>query len=79
MKVCTLTRLSSLAPEIYPNVLLIGDVFYTERVFLYRHSPTEHMVIFRLHPSGILGPRKKILFSIIILRCMSIYNIYYLK
>ena len=29
-----------------PNVLLTGDVLYTERVFLYRHSPKEHTVIF---------------------------------
>ena len=39
-----LTRLSSPAPEICPNVFLTRDVFYTERVFLYRHGPTEHMV-----------------------------------
>ena len=45
MKVCPLTRISSLAPEICPNVLLTRDVFYTERIFLYRHSPTEHTVI----------------------------------
>ena len=45
MKVCPLTRISSLAPEICSNVLLTGDVFYTERVFLYRHDPTEHTVI----------------------------------
>ena len=45
MKVCPLTRISSLAPEICSNVLLSGDVFYTERVFLYRHGPTEHTVI----------------------------------
>ena len=37
--------LSSLAPEICPNVLLIGDVLYVERIFLYCHSPMEHMVI----------------------------------
>ena len=30
MKVCPLTRISSPAPEICPNVLLTGDVFYTE-------------------------------------------------
>ena len=45
MKVCPLTRISSLAPEIGPSVLLIRDVFYMERVFLYRHSPTGHTVI----------------------------------
>ena len=45
MKVCPLTRISSPAQEICPNVLLTGDVFYTERVFLYRHGPTEHTVI----------------------------------
>ena len=45
MKVCLLTRTSSLAPEICPNVPFTGDVFYTEKVFLYRHSPTEHTVI----------------------------------
>ena len=41
MKVCPLTTCSP-APEICPNVLLTGDVFYTERVFLYCHGPTEH-------------------------------------
>ena len=45
MKVCPLTRISSLAPEICPNVLLTGDVFYMERVFLYCHGPTELLVI----------------------------------
>ena len=45
MKVCPLARISSPAPKVGPNVLLTGDVFYTERVFLYRHGPTEHMVI----------------------------------
>ena len=45
MKVCPLTRISSLAPEICSNVRLTGDVFYMERVFLYRHGPTEHTVI----------------------------------
>ena len=45
MKICPLTRLSSSAPEIGPKVLLSGDVSYTERVFLYRHGPTEHTVI----------------------------------
>ena len=45
MKVCPLTRISSPAPEIDPNVHLTGDVLYTERVFLYRHSSTEHTVI----------------------------------
>ena len=45
MKVCPLTRISSLAPEIGPNVFLTRDVFYTERAFLYRHSPMEHTVI----------------------------------
>ena len=42
MKVCPLTRISSPALEIRPNVLLTRDVFYTERVFLYRQGPTEH-------------------------------------
>ena len=48
MKACPLTRISSLAPEIGPNVLLTGNVFYTETVlvFLYRYGPMEHMVIF---------------------------------
>ena len=46
MKVCPLARISSPAPEICPNVLLPWDVFYTERVFLYRHGPMEHTVIF---------------------------------
>ena len=45
MKVCLLTRISSPAPEICPNVVLTRYVFYMERVFLYRHSPTEHTVI----------------------------------
>ena len=45
MKVCPLARISSPAPEVGPNVLLTGDVFYTERVFLYRHGPKEHTVI----------------------------------
>ena len=45
MKVCSLTRISSPDPEICFNVLLTGDVFYTERVFLYRHSLMEHTVI----------------------------------
>ena len=27
------------------SVRLTGDVFCTERVFLYRHGPTEHTVI----------------------------------
>ena len=55
MKVCPLTRISSLAPEICPNVLLTDNVFYTERVFLYRHGPTEHMAILVIRISGILG------------------------
>ena len=41
-----LTRISSPAPEICPNALLTGNVFYTERVFLYPHGPTENTVIF---------------------------------
>ena len=45
MKVCPLTRISSPAPEICPNVLFTGDVFYTESVFLYRRGPKEHTVI----------------------------------
>ena len=45
MKVFPLTRISSLAPEFCPNVLVTGDVFYTERVFLYHHGPMEHTVI----------------------------------
>ena len=45
MKVCPLTRISSLAPKLSPNDLLTGDVFYAERVLLYCHGPTEHMVI----------------------------------
>ena len=45
MKVCPLSRISSPAPETCPNVLLTGVVFYEERVFLYCHGPTEHMVI----------------------------------
>ena len=38
MKICLLTRISSPAPEIFPNVLLARAIFYTERVFLYRHG-----------------------------------------
>ena len=38
MKVCPLTSISSPAPEICPNVLLTGDVFYTKRVFLHRQG-----------------------------------------
>ena len=45
MKVCPLTRISSPVPEICPNALFTRDVLYMERVFLCRHSPTEHMVI----------------------------------
>ena len=45
MKVYPLTSISSPAPEIGPNVLLTGDVFYAERVFLYHHGPMEHTVI----------------------------------
>ena len=45
MKICPLPRISSLGPEICSSVLLTGAVFYTERVFLYRHGPTEHTVI----------------------------------
>ena len=45
---CLLTRIFSPAPEICPKVLLAGDVFYTERVFLCRQGPTEHMVILGL-------------------------------
>ena len=39
MKVGPLTRISSPAPEICPNVLLAGDA---ERVFLYYQDSTEH-------------------------------------
>ena len=45
MKVCPLTRVSSPDPEISLSVLRTGDVFYTERVFLYHHGPMEHTVI----------------------------------
>ena len=45
MKVCPLTRISSLAPGICPNILFTGDVLYMEKVLLYRHGPIEHMVI----------------------------------
>ena len=55
MKVAPLTRISSRAQEVCPNVLLTWDIFYTERVFLYCHGPTEHTVILGQHPSGILG------------------------
>ena len=49
MKVCPLTRISSLASEICSNVLLTGDVFYTERVFLWPNRTHGHSV--RQHPS----------------------------
>ena len=42
MKVCPVSRISSLAPEICSNVFLTADVFYMEKVFLYLHGPTEH-------------------------------------
>ena len=45
MKVCPLTRISSLAPEILSSVRLTVDIFYMERVFLYCYGPTEHTVI----------------------------------
>ena len=45
MKVCSFTIISSPAPEICLSVPLIGDVLYTERVFLYCHNPMEHRVI----------------------------------
>ena len=45
IKACPLTRISSPDPEIFPNVLLTGDVFHAERVFLYCHGPTKHTVI----------------------------------
>ena len=45
MKVCPVTRISSLAPEICPNGLLTRYVFYAEKVFLYCHDPKEHMVV----------------------------------
>ena len=45
MKVCPLTKISSLAPEICSNVLLNGDDFYAERVFLYCHGPKEQTVL----------------------------------
>ena len=53
MKVCPLTRISNSAPEICLNVLLIGDVFYAKRVFLYCHGTHSHSG--RQHPSGITG------------------------
>ena len=53
MKVCQLTSISRPAPEIGPYVLLSGDGFYMERVFLYRHGT--HVHFGRQHPSGILG------------------------
>ena len=45
MKIFPLTRVSNLASEICSNVLLTREVFCTERVFLYRHGPTELGVI----------------------------------
>ena len=48
MKVCPFRRISNPGLEICPNVFLIrksSRPTYTERVFLYRHSPTEHTVI----------------------------------
>ena len=53
MKVCPLTRISSLAPEICPNVLLTGYIFYTERILLYCHGPTKDGHPSRQHPSSI--------------------------
>ena len=44
MKVCPLTRRSSPTSEICPNILLIWDVFYAGRVFLYCHGPMQHTV-----------------------------------
>ena len=56
MKVCSLTRISSPAPEICPDVLLTRDVFYAEKVLLYHHGPTENtLILIGQHPSGILG------------------------
>ena len=49
MKVCPLTRISSPAPEIFPNVLLTRYVFCMECVFLYYYGHSG-----RQHPSGIL-------------------------
>ena len=57
MKVCPLTRISSLALEICSSVLFTRDVFDTERVSLYHHGTTEHSHGHsgRQHPSGILA------------------------
>ena len=44
MKGCPLTRIHIWATGICPNVLLNGDVFYEERVFLCCHGPREHTV-----------------------------------
>ena len=40
MKVCPLTTVSSLAPEIYPYVLLAQDVFYIEKSIAVPPWPT---------------------------------------
>ena len=50
MKVCPLTRISSPAPEICPNIPLPGISLYTERVFLHCHGHSGWQ-----HPSGVLG------------------------
>ena len=50
MKVFQLTRISSLAPEICPNVLLTGDVYCTAMAQRNTQSYSG-----RQHPSGILG------------------------
>ena len=45
MKVCPLASINiQSGSRNLHNVLLTRDVFYTESVFLYRHSPTEHTV-----------------------------------
>ena len=56
MKVSQLTRISSPAPEICSNfVLLTWDVLNTKIVFLYCHGPMEHSHSGRQHTSSISG------------------------
>ena len=55
MKVCPLTLISSPARKICPNVVLTGNVFYREGVFLPPWPNVTHGHFGRQHPSSILG------------------------
>ena len=48
-----LTRISSPAPEICPNVLLTGNVFYTESIPILPRPNKIHGHSGRQHPSGL--------------------------